>query len=173
MSMLAQSHVPVTRSELPWAIRIGALCGFLAGIVFAAFELVAAEIMMGSDAFFMPLRMMGAIVLGRDALEPSYSLSAAALAGVAVNLVLSVIYGIVFAVVLGGFRPAAWDVVIGAGYGLVLWFVNFYLIAPWAFPWFGDANPMIQFIAHTIFFGAVLGALVWWSRENAALNIAP
>jgi uncharacterized membrane protein YagU involved in acid resistance len=168
MSMLAQSHVPVSRSELPWALRIGALCGFLAGIVFAAFELVAAEVMMGSDAFFMPLRMMGAILLGRDALDPSYSLLAAASAGVIVHLVLSIIYGIVFAVVLGGFRPAAWDAVIGAAYGLALWIINFYLIAPWAFPWFGEANPMIQFIAHTFFFGAILGTLVWWSRERTA-----
>jgi len=167
MSMLAQSHVPVTRSELPWAIRIGALCGFLAGIVFAAFELVAAAAMMGGDAFFMPLRMMGAILLGRDALDPGYSLLAAATAGVVVHLVLSIIYGIVFAIVLGGLRSAMWDSGIGGAYGLALWIVNFYLIAPWAFPWFLDANPVVQFVAHTFFFGLPLGWLVWQAHERA------
>ena len=167
MTMLAQSHVPVTRSELPWALRVGALCGVVAGIVFIAFEMIVTAAMMGSDAFFMPLRMMGAILLGRDALDASYSLLTAASAGVAVHIVLSIIYGIVFTVVLGGLRSATWDSVIGAAYGLGLWIVNFYLIAPWAFPWFLDANPVVQFIAHAVFFGAPLGALVWWSHENA------
>ena len=46
---------------------------------------------------------------------------------------------------------------VGVAYGLVLWLVNFYVIAPAAFPWFGMANPVVQFIAHVFFFGAVLG----------------
>ena len=44
--------------------------------------------------------------------------------------------------------------------GLLLWLVNFYVIAPVAFPWFTMANQVVQFFAHTIFFGAAFGLLL-------------
>ncbi len=40
---------------------------------------------------------------------------------------------------------------------LLLWLVNFYVVAPVLFPWFLMANPVVQFLAHTFFFGTVLG----------------
>jgi uncharacterized membrane protein YagU involved in acid resistance len=126
--------------------------------------------MMGAEAFFMPLRMIGAIVLGPEALDPGYSLLAAGVAGVMVHMMLSIIYGVVFgeiATVLRG--PAAF---IGAGgiLGLVLWLVNFYVIAPFAFPWFLDLSPLVQFIGHTFFFGMVLGYYLWKSHQRSGLE---
>jgi hypothetical protein len=44
--------------------------------------------------------------------------------------------------------------------GLALWVFNFYVVAPIAFPWFGMANPVVQFVAHAFFFGTVLGVIV-------------
>jgi hypothetical protein len=44
--------------------------------------------------------------------------------------------------------------------GFALWIVNFYVIAPFAFPWFAMANPVVQFLAHAFFFGTVLGLLM-------------
>ena len=167
MALLAHSHAPVARSELSWALGVGATGGIIAGIVFAVFEMLASAAMMGMGAFFMPLRMIGAILLGDGTLDPSYSIWAAGAAGMVVHVVLAMIYGIVFAVLLGGLRSAAWDVVLGGAYGFALWIVNFYLIAPLPFPWFLDANPVVQFIAHTFFFGTVLGWFVWWARERA------
>ncbi|ARP98413.1 hypothetical protein [Pseudorhodoplanes sinuspersici] len=167
MALLVHSHVPVDRSEVPWALRAGAISGIGAGIVFAVFEMVASAAMMGAGASFMPLRMIGAILLGPGALDPSYSIWAAGAAGLIVHLALSVVYGAVFAMILGGLRSATWDVLLGAAFGFALWLINFYLIAPMAFPWFLDANPVIQFVAHTILFGAVLGWLMWRSRESA------
>jgi hypothetical protein len=167
MALLVHSHLPVSRSEVPWALRAGTICGIGAGIVFAVFEMVTSAAMMGSGAFFMPLRMIGAILLGPGALDASYSIWAAGAAGVAVHVVLAVIYGVIFTMILGGLRSATWDVVLSALYGFALWIVNFYLIAPRAFPWFLEADPLVQFIAHTFFFGAMLGWLVWQSRERA------
>ncbi len=46
--------------------------------------------------------------------------------------------------------------------GLLLWLVNFYVIAPVAFPWFGMADPVVQFIAHAFFFGTAPGSLLTW-----------
>lgn len=165
MALLAHTHFPVDRSEIPWALRAGATCGIIAGLVFATFEMMASAATMGAGAFFMPLRMIGAILLGPGALEASYSIWAAGAAGLVVHVILAVIYGVIFTMILGGLRSATWDVVLGGLYGFALWIINFYLIAPQAYPWFLDASPVIQFIAHTFFFGAVLGWLVWQSRE--------
>jgi hypothetical protein len=167
MAFTHDTHVPVTRAEVPWALRQGAAGGIVAGLIFVAFELIVSAVMMGPEAFFMPLRMIGAIALGPAALEPSYSLWTVGLAGVVVHLVLAIIYGAVFALVFGGLRSASADVGIGAVYGFALWLINFYVIAPMAFPWFLEANPIVQFIAHTLFFGAVLGWYMYWARGRA------
>jgi uncharacterized membrane protein YagU involved in acid resistance len=156
-----QGHVPVLRTELPWALGRGAALGVVAGLVFAAFEMVASAAMMGMQAFFMPLRMIGAMVLGPEALDPSYSLVTAGAAGLVVHLVLSIIYGMAFAVIAGGLKARTWDITLGAAFGFALWLFNFYVVAPRAFPWFLDSSPVVQFIAHTFFFGAVLGYLMW------------
>jgi hypothetical protein len=167
MAVLHETHLPVTRAEVPWALAQGAIGGVVAGIVFAAFEMIVSAAMMGAEASFMPLRMIGAILLGSAALDPGYSLLAAGAAGLLVHVVLAVIYGAVFALVLGGVRSAWIDVGIGAAYGLALWLLNFYVIAPVAFPWFLDANPVVQFLAHTFFFGGVLGLYMWWAHRRA------
>jgi len=163
-------HTPVTPRDMKWGLTQGAIAGIVAGLVFAAFEMMASAFMMGAEAFFMPLRMIGAIVLGPEALDPGYSLLAAGVAGVMVHMMLSIIYGVIFgeiATILRG--PAAF---IGAGgiFGLVLWLVNFYVIAPFAFPWFLDSNPLVQFIGHTFFFGMVLGYYLWKSHQRSGLE---
>ncbi len=166
MIALARSHIPVTRSELPWAIRHGAMAGVIAGLAFAAFEMAASAVMMGGPAFAMPLRMIGAIAMGSEALDPGYPLAMAALAGVAVHMMLSMIYGAVFATLAGGLRSGLAIIGLASVYGLALWLINFYLIAPVAFPWFTEANPMMQFVGHVFFFGSVLGYALWRSHEG-------
>ncbi|MBI2261146.1 MAG: hypothetical protein HYU62_05720 [Caulobacterales bacterium] len=173
MAVLSHSHIPVTRTEVPWAIRQGVVAGVAAGVVFAAFEMVMSAIMMGLPAFWMPLRMIGAIALGPPALESGYSLVAAGVAGLAVHVALAAIYGAVFAAVAGGLRSGPTMIGAASAYGFALWLLNFYVIAPAAFPWFGDANPMVQFIAHTVFFGSVLGFALWRSHERLLDRAAP
>jgi hypothetical protein len=144
-----------------WLIT-GALLGVAAGVVFALFEMLAAWAM--GDGFWMPLRMIGAIVLGKEALEPSYSLTGAALTGAVLHMALSALYGTVFAAlvaVVRGLRSSGAVLVAAASlYGLTLWLVNFYAIAPLAFEWFQDANAVVQFVAHVAFYGALLGILL-------------
>ena len=143
-------------------VRAGALFGVVAGIVFAMFEMVAAALM--GQGFFMPLRMIGAIALGKEALMPTYSLATAAGAGLAVHLALSALYGAVFAGIAGSLaslrQSVAALVAAATGYGIVLWIVNFYVMAPLLFPWFQDANAVIQFLAHAFFYGTVLSVLL-------------
>jgi hypothetical protein len=168
MAVLTQpSHFPVTRSELPWAVRTGVIGGIVAGVMFAAYEMIVTAAMMGIDSFFMPLRMIGAILLGPVALDPTYPVLSASLAALAVHVPLAIAYGVIFAVIVGGLRSAATDIALGALYGAALWLINFYVVAPTAFPWFLMSSPLVQFIGHTFFFGAVLGWFVWTSRHSA------
>ncbi len=144
-----------------WLTR-GALIGAVAGVVFAMFEMIAAWAM--GDGFWMPMRMIGAIVLGEGALEPSYSLAGAVTVGALLHIALSALYGAVFGALVAlvpGLRPSLGLLVVaGSVYGLALWLVNFYAIAPVAFEWFQDANVFVQFIAHTFVYGALLGLLL-------------
>lgn len=81
------------RPEVSRWIRHGIIGGVLAGLVFAMFEMVMAVVQMGGEAFFMPLRMIGGIALGEQALSPETSLLMAGGAGVLVHMMLSATYG--------------------------------------------------------------------------------
>lgn len=152
-------------------IKEGLIGGMVAGIVFAMFEMIMAALLNGASAFFMPLRMIGAMVLGQEALTPSYSLLGAAVTGVVVHMILSGMFGLGFgagvAVLPTVARSQTMIVGLASIYGLLLWLINFYVIAPVAgWDWFPDkTNVTVQFFAHTFFFGAVLG--FWLSRVRA------
>jgi hypothetical protein len=142
-----------------WVLR-GAALGIAAGGVFLMFEMIAAGIM-GQSAFG-PLRMIAAIVLGEGALpaQPSVGLAIVVPVALATHYALSAIYGAVFGVAVAEIGALRHDRVVlvgaAAAFGLLLWLVNFYVIAPIAFPWFSMADPFVQLIAHT-FFGTALG----------------
>lgn len=145
-----------------WA-KQGVIGGVLAGVLFALFEMVMATVQMGSEAFFMPLRMIGGIALGSQALEPSTSLLEAGGIGIAVHMMLSAIFGASVGLVAGLVAPIRSSTVALVAWtslaGLTLWLVNFYVIAPiGGWRWFPDGtDPVIQFIAHTFVFGSLLG----------------
>jgi hypothetical protein len=144
-------------------IKHGIIGGIVAGIVFAMFEMVMAVVQMGGDAFFMPLRMIGGMALGPQALDPSTSLLTSGGAGIVVHMILSAIYGAGVAAVawaVPALRSSTASLVIwGSLAGLALWIVNFYVIAPIAgWRWFPDmTDPVVQFAAHTFVYGSLLG----------------
>ena len=111
---MSATHVdagPATRS---WVIA-GLVGGIIAGIVFAMFEMIVAAIM--GDGFFAPLMMIGAIVLGQGALpmpEPTIGLPTIVPVGIAVHMVLSMLYGVVFGAVassVGFLRNNRWALI--------------------------------------------------------------
>ncbi|MBA2718588.1 MAG: hypothetical protein H0U52_04980 [Chloroflexi bacterium] len=143
-------------------IKHGIIGGIIGGLAIAVFDMVSAAVLKGPQAFFGPLREISGIVLGQQALEPTYPLLTAGLVGVVTHMTLSIIYGIAFAGVVAAvpqLRASSMTLIIAASlFGLALWLINFYVIAPvvgWT--WFAMANPVVQFIAHTFFFGTVLG----------------
>ena len=145
-----------------WLVH-GVVGGIIAGIVFAMFEMIMAAIQMGGEAFFMPLRMIGGIALGQQALAPETSLIVAGAAGLVVHMTLSALYGAgvaVAAAIVPQLRSGTLPLVAWASAaGFALWIVNFYVVAPIAgWNWFPEGtDPVVQFVAHTFFFGSVLG----------------
>ena len=157
---MATTYVGTRGIDTGWWIKHGLIGGIVAGISMMIVEMIIAALM-GMDAF-MPPRMIAGIALGKSAMDPSTPLMTAALSGMLLHIVLSIVYGVIFALVVANIRavqaPAA-VIVAGAVYGLLLWLINFYIIAPPAgWVWFPTmANPVQQVISHVIGFGLVLG----------------
>jgi hypothetical protein len=146
-------------------VGIGALAGVLAGLVFALFQVI-----MSAAGLGMPLSELIVMVEGVTFGSGSGSISAPAIAAPEIaiagltHLVLSAIYGAVFGAVASKVHALRNDkkALIGAAtvFGLLIWIVNFFVIAPVAFPWFAQTNGVVQFFAHTLFYGTVLGLLL-------------
>lgn len=143
--------------------------GIVGGLIFAIFEIAVAAALQGVAAMFMPLRMIGAIMLGPAALDPSYSIGAAASTGVIVHFVLSVAFAFVLAAMLSP-QWGSSQILAGVVFGLGLWLVNFYVIAPLAgWDWFPRSNPIVQAVAHTAFFGCPVS----WMLARSHLVLVP
>jgi hypothetical protein len=135
------------------------LAGIIGGIVFALFEMVAGAALVGPQGWFMPLRMIGAIILGPPALDPRYSLSVAVLFGVTLHLLVSVVFAAIFAAFVSPTWSTGALTVAGIIFGTVVWLVNFHLVAPLAgWTWFADrSEPLVELLAHAFFYGCPVG----------------
>ena len=147
-------------------LRYGILGGVIAGISLAMFEMIMAAVLDGGDAFFMPLRMIGGIGLGKQALDPGTSLLTAGGAGLVIHMILAMMYGVVVAAVLSlipQLSASRAAVLISASVaGFALWIVNFYVLAQvFGWTWFpNNTNAAVQFVAHTFLYGSVLGLVL-------------
>jgi hypothetical protein len=117
----------------------------------------------------MPPRMIGAMILGEQALQPAYAVSTASVVGVVIHFGLSVGFALLFIALaqpVSTMRSTDTLLVTGSIYGLVLWLMNFYLVAAsFGWPWFAEqTNPLVQFLGHTYFYGWILGMHL--SRES-------
>jgi hypothetical protein len=147
--------------------------GLVAGLAFAIFEMLAGAVQMGVSGTFTPLRMIAAIVLGGEALDPTYPLFSVITVALAAHLILSVAFALIFVATVqptASMRSTNTLMLSTSIYGLGLWLVNFYVIAPtMGWNWFvEDANPLVQFLAHTFFYGWMLGA---WLGRHAVLQL--
>lgn len=147
--------------SLGWPVKHGAMAGILAGLVFALFEIVAAFASQSAPAFFVPLRLIGTLLLGPEP-QHSFSLLSPGSAGLTIHLALSAVYGCIFGAMLAPLpgtiaRRAPALAIAGSAFGALLWLGNFYIVGPAVFPGFSAPAPLAQFIAHTLCFGAVLG----------------
>ena len=165
---IGRESLDAPRSGLGSWVLIGAMMGILAGLVFATFQIIMAVAALGPPPMEL-LLMVGGVPFGGE--PATTSLAPAIAIASTVHLVLSAIYGAVLGAVASKVRAVRNNskTLVGAAtvYGLLIWIVNFYVIAPAAFPWFTQTNQVVQFFAHTFFYGTVLGLLLAFTRSSA------
>lgn len=137
-----------------WGAAAGA--GILAGIAFMIAQMLMVWIFLGQSPWGPP-RLIAAMALGPEVLRPPATFDGGIfLTAMLIHFTLSIIYGLI----AGWIAHRAGNgnaTLIGALFGLALYFINFYLIPPAIFPWFIQAQSWVTLVSHLIF-GLVLGA---------------
>lgn len=130
-----------------WKAAIWA--GIIAGLIFLVMEMVMVPLFLGGAAWAPP-RMIGAIVLGKDVLPPPATFDfGVVMVALILHLILSVIYAAIIAAVVSRMTFGK-ALLVGAVIGLVIYFVNFYLMTG-IFPWFAMARNWVSAFAHVSF----------------------
>ena len=153
-------------------LTYGLIGGVVAGIIFILFEMTLAAVM--GVGFLAPLVLISSIVLGTGALDPTFPMATAVITGGIVHLVLSAIFGVVFLYLVAWARQLCTStglmLLYGSLFGLALWVVNFLVLGSIFWPQFLTVNQFwFGFVAHTFFYGTVIGAYVasaWPSRRG-------
>lgn len=131
----------------------GVWAGLIAGLAFLALEMILVPLLMGGSAWEPP-RMIAAIVMGPEVLPPPATFDAGVVtAALAVHFVLSILFGLILAVIVSLFNldsSAGLILVVGAVFGLIIYFVNFYGMTAF-FPWFADARNWLSMTLHVVF----------------------
>ena len=139
--------------------KAGAWAGVIAGLVVVMLEMGMVWIIQGQSPWGLP-HMIAAMLLGKGVLPPPGTWAPFDLkilmTAMMIHLPLSLVYGLIGAWLLHRFEGAV-GVMIGAGFGLAIYVVNFYLVAPALFPWFEMGRNWIGLFSHVVF-GVVLGA---------------
>jgi hypothetical protein len=148
---------------IQWWDRQGLRGGVLAGIGFAVVELVIMDLRGGHLVVARFLRRIAAPWIGAQALAPDFPFATVAVVGTIIHFGLAALFGLIFTWltelrVHELTRSRAILVLAATGYGLLLWPLNLYLIAPFVgWEWFvQETEPAVQAAAH-LCYGLLLG----------------
>jgi len=138
---------PVARlHSINWSAAIWA--SIIAGLVFAALEVAMVPLFKGGSPW-APLHMIGAIGLGPNAMASPDTFDVGIIAtAVVIHMVLAVVYGVILAFIIAKLDTGM-ATLVGAAYGLALYYINFYGFTRW-FPWFADARDWISIFTHLV-----------------------
>jgi uncharacterized membrane protein YagU involved in acid resistance len=143
---MATNRISGTEEPLGRRLVRGAVGGVAAGLVFTAVTMWFAHSTAGKAE--MPLRMISTIVKGDQAMAAGTTSPAL---GVGVHVVLSALFGILFALAVPRFRTNGTVALAGTAYGLLLYVVNFLVLTPLVFTTFKAANQPFEVVAHLVF----------------------
>ncbi|MFP3914174.1 MAG: hypothetical protein ACLFWM_04815 [Actinomycetota bacterium] len=134
----------------------GALAGLVAGAVFIAINMWFVSSM--GDPATAPFRLISTLVLGAEALEEG---TASVPLGLVVHGAISILFGLVFALVVPRFGTNGTVALAGALYGAAVYVLDFLILANTAFPQFQAPNDPLELSAHVVF--GLLVALFFYS----------
>lgn len=145
MRTLAELQHETRRS---WSGRFarGFVGGAVAGTLFLTFTAWSAS--EAGHAMERPIRLISLLVLDADSLRGG---AGSVAWGLAIQAVLSVAFGMAFALVAPAFRSNASLLLGGAVYGALLYTVNFMIFAQTVFTFFQRADFAFQLLNHIIF----------------------
>jgi hypothetical protein len=124
--------VEVERRD-PWELTMhGMFAGVLAGLALGVAAIIASTALRGDP--WLPFDFAAALVVGPEALAPTFPAGAALALGTVIHLLLSVMFGVSFVSALAltfqlSARPRLL-LVYGAGFGFLVWEVNFLAVLP-------------------------------------------
>jgi|SRR5437667_3631273 len=151
------SH-PRTRHQVrlkfyaPFNWRAAVWASVIAGLAFTLLDIGLAWAVRGVSPW-MPLRMIGAIVLGPAALSPPDAFDAeVVLVALLLHFMLSIAYGTFLAFLIPAI-DSLWTIIVGGVYGLALYYLNFYGFNAFS-PWFAEQRDWVSVASHFAF-GAV------------------
>ncbi|MGI8495642.1 MAG: hypothetical protein ACR2L1_10090 [Pyrinomonadaceae bacterium] len=147
---MTEEPVVTTNTGINWSKAI--LAGLIAGAIFMVLEMMLVPLIGGGSPWGPP-RMIAAIGMGKDVLPPPADFALVPLmVAMIIHFILSMIFGVILAFAISRFSVGI-AVLIGAIFGLALYFVNFYGFTA-IFPWFAMARNGITIFTHIVF-GAV------------------
>lgn len=136
----------------------GAVAGLAGGLLFALANMWHAESQ--GKPIVAPFAAISTIFRGSD--MPVMMSPPDIIAGLVTHLGLSLLFGMVFAVVVWLLRLSSKPpllLAVGLAYGLLLYVVNFQVVARLAFPWFvnpNGPNQIFELWIHPVAYGLVL-----------------
>lgn len=133
----------------------GAVAGLVAGVVYLVTQLALSALAPETDTF-APLYRKAAMLMGGETAGGTTTSGAFGIA-LLIHFTLAAAFGRLIERAVRARAPLL-AAVIGAAVGVLLYAVNFHVIAPSAFPWFADAAGAITAVTHALF-GAVAGVL--------------
>lgn len=133
--------------------------GMIAGGAFIVIQTSFTSLFNG-DPSVDAIRQIAAIALGDSVLPGATRFTALVfMAAMGVHLIMSLIYARVLAAIVHG-MTAERAILIGAGFGAVLYSANYYLFTN-MFPWFAVSRGWITLFSHVAFGVIAAGAYEW------------
>ncbi len=137
----------------------GVVAGLAGGLLFILVNMFAAQ--SAGKPPIAPFLAISTIFRFSDMpmLEPAMGVPVEIVLGIIVHLVLSAVFGVVFALIARYLRSSLLLVGGALVYGLVLYIVNFQIIGRLLFPWFVNPmgpNQLLELIVHPLAYGLVL-----------------
>lgn len=133
-------------------LKAAILAGLIAGVIFLMLEMILVPVFLDGSPWAPP-RMIAAIILGKDVLpmpgQPVTFDIGVLMVAMMLHFILSIVYAVIIGWICKSLSMGA-SILLGALFGLVLYFVNFYGFTA-VFPWFAMARNWVSIVSHLMF----------------------
>lgn len=172
MQNTANRSTVVGRRTLPDVVGLGgAVAGFLAGAIMVVLSPILS--VLNGITIWEPPRLIASTFLGASALDSTGFAVGPVLTGLVIHMITSVVLGFLFGVVINRVLHLTTDfglpIYAGLVYGMLIFFVAYFLILPPLNPQFANYS-MGALIAQNIVFGICLGIFYMIVRHKPYTN---